>query len=574
MKRLLSALLAVLLMMGSCAYAESPAGYPEVMIDPATGKAYDLGGRTVTIIDYWTYWGRDENPDDYEAATYAYQDWLMETYNCTITQTQGTDWGNCADKMREFVSAPDGSLRVYIIEPGKVNSLMADGSAADWNRSVTVDTSDPRWNQAVVDFSSAAGGTYGVSAGNHEPRECVFFNKRLLTEAGIDWNTIYDMQQNKTWTWDVLESMLAKAQRDTDNDGVIDVYGMTGSNVQFFQMGVFSNGGSFFEYDADGKLQPGMTDEKTVTGLNWAKDIWNRYARKAQDGDNWNYYVDVWQNAQAAFYIGQTYEGFGGSTMSGLADEWGMVAFPLGPGGSKYLTLVSENTALIPNVYDDRDLSLISMIYDMWVRTTPGYDTEDGWIGNKYNYTDERAVEETYGMLREPENAMVDLTTLLGTVNDVLGVSLLWSMESATVEELIEAGLPAWQEMCDQLNAKRQLTVDLSGYDTMTLPSDLVNVEAEAFTGTDAQVIVLPDGCKTIGANAFSGCSRLLYVVVPSSVTSISPDAFSGCTGLQRVLVYRKSYASQFCWENGLTCMYLAEQQLFASPRMWTVELE
>jgi hypothetical protein len=42
----------------------------------------------------------------------------------------------------------------------------------------------------------------------------------------------------------------------------------------------------------------------------------------------------------------------------------------------------------------------------------------------------------------------------LGTQNDVLGSSLLWSLAGGDVASLIEAGMPAWQALCDQFNAK------------------------------------------------------------------------------------------------------------------------
>lgn len=576
MKKFLMLVLMIVLLAATGAAAEVPDGYPALVIDPATGLPYDLGGRAVTIYDFWSSSsGRVDSPTAEQQARYDYEDWLMETYNCTVSQRQGGNWGTCAQVMMDFVNSPDGSLRVYIIEPGKVGSLVTNGYAADWNRSVSVDTSDPQWNKAVVEGMSAAGGTYGVTTGNSEPRQCLYFNKCLLEEAGINWNTIYDMQANDTWTWDAFETLLKKVHRDTDNDGVIDVYGLTGSESDFYYMGVFSNGGSFFQYDENGKLEVSMTSESAKQGLKWTQGVWARYARPYLDGDNWDYYKSAWYNGEAAFYIYQAYGGFNdNSEMAGMLDPWGCVAFPMGPKGDQYLTVVSENTALIPNVYDDREIAMISMIYDLWKRPTPNVSSDDAWIGNKYEYTDDRAVDETYGMLRDPENAVVDLTYLLGPVNDVLGVNLLWGMQGATVEELLEAGLPAWQAMCDELNARRVLTVDLTGFDTMELPSDLITVEAGAFTGTDAEVIVLPSGCRTIGANAFANCPRLLYVVIPSSVNSISADAFSGCSSLQRALVYRKSYASQYCWENDLTCMYLAAQQLSASPRVWTIDLD
>ena len=100
MKKALILLFACLLLVCSVAAAEAPANYPEIRIDPLTGKAYDLGGKTVYILDYWSGDGdRVTAPTEEQQAQYDYQDWLMETYNCTIVQKQGGDWSTCAEEM-------------------------------------------------------------------------------------------------------------------------------------------------------------------------------------------------------------------------------------------------------------------------------------------------------------------------------------------------------------------------------------------------------------------------------------------------------------------------------------------
>ena len=118
-----------------------------------------------------------------------------------------------------------------------------------------------------------------------------------------------------------------------------------------------------------------------------------------------------------------------------------------------YVTNINENSYLIPNVYTEDVNAKIAFIIDMWTKPTPGYDDEFGWVGNKYNYTDERAVDETYAMLRNPAHGWADLTYLLGTNHDVLGNSLLWVLgNDSTPAQLVEAGMPAWQAMCDTFN--------------------------------------------------------------------------------------------------------------------------
>ena len=572
MKKLFLLLMVVCLLCPMiAAHAETPAGYPEVKIDPATGKPYDLGGRSVYIYDFWTNWDWHTTYHDteQEKAQFAYRTWIEKTYNCKVYQTQRGDWNTCAEEFIKFYKNPEDSLSVFIIEPGKVAQLINNNYAADWNRSLTVDVS----NQGVTsEFTSVGDSTYGASTDANEPGILLYFNKDHLEAAGIDWNVIYDMQRAKTWTWDAFEKLLKQTQRDTDNDGVIDVYGLTGSSDLLYRISVFSNGGDYFHYDENDQLSVGVNSEKSLAALNWAQNIWQCYAYPQPEGANWDYYVQAWNNGISAFYISQYYAGFyGGTEMPDV--RWGSVAFPMGPEMDRYVTTATQNTALIPNVYDDKELSMLTLIYDLWMSPTPGY--ENSWLDDKNAHVDDRAWNETYVLLREPANMVADLTTLLGTTNDVLGVNLLWSLNAFTPAELVEAGLPVWQEMCNDLNEKRELTIDLSGLKTLTFPEDLTAIEANAFENTGAVVVEISEGCTSIGARAFANCDQLSYVVIPKSVTSISPDAFEGCDALQRVLVYRKSYASQFCWENGLTCLYLVDQQpLSLMPRMWTISLD
>ena len=408
---------------------------------------------TITIYDYWSGDGaRVAEPSEEQQAQYDYRDWIEATYNVKIEQKQGGDWGTCAEEMINFVSAPDGSLRAYIIESGKVGTLVGNGIAAP----IDYDFSAEKWNKAMIDMWTIAGKTYAVSTGACEPHGVLYFNKRVLEEANIDWNTIYDMQANGTWTWAAFEDILKATTRDTDNDGINDIYGLVGSDFDMYVLSVFANGGCFFNFDENGDLQPAMNSEETISALNWARDIYFKYWGPTPEGANWDWYKEAWMTGKYAFYMYQAYGGFNdNSEMAAMEDEWGCVAFPVPNEGDTYVTVVSENMTLIPSCYDAETVSKIAFFNDLWTNTTPGYDAEDAWIGNKYNYTDERAVDETYAMLRESEHNAVMRVFFLGTQNDILGSPLLWSMGSSTPAELIEAALPAWQALCNSFNSAR-----------------------------------------------------------------------------------------------------------------------
>ena len=450
MKKLVALVLAAMMLLACMpVLAEAPEGYP------AIAEGVDFGGAEVFIYDYWTADdSRKDDPNEEEQAQYDYRDWLMETYNVKIRQIQKGDWTTNVQELTNFCTAPDGTLCLYILPPDFVGTPMANDLFAAWETDL-IDFEDDKWNDSTINFMTKGGKVYGVATGNSEPRQCLYFNKRVLEEAGINWVEIYDMQADGTWTWETFEALLKQIHKDVDNDGVTDIYGMTGNNSDLYMMGVVSNGGEFFRFNDAGELEIAVNSDEALTGLQWAKDIWNNYGFQQPADGSWDYFKESWKQGFCGFYMYQTYGGFNdNSEMADMADEWGCVAFPKGPKGETYVNITSDNVTVIPNVYDAETAAKLAFIYDMWSNATPGYDDEDGWIGNKYNFTDDRAVDETYAMLREPEHCVANATLYIGSVNDILGSPLLWQLGGATPAELVEAATPAWQALCDTFNGK------------------------------------------------------------------------------------------------------------------------
>ena len=453
MKKLFALLVsAVMLLTCAAVLAEAPEGYPEVK------EGIDFGGQTIYIYDYWSASSeRAADPTDEQQAQYDYRDWIEATYNCKVVQIAKGDWGSNATELANFVAAPDGTLCVFILPPDFVGGLLGNNALAAWNND-KINLEDELWNKFTLNnYTSVDGKVYGVSTGVTEPRQCLYFNKRVLEEAGIDWNTIYDMQADGTWTWEAFEDMLKKIQKDTDSDGITDIWGMTGSNVDMYRVAVFNNGGKFFDYDESGKMIIAVNDN-TLEAMQWAKDTWNTYGYQQPADGSWDYYKAAWKQGFCGFYMYQTYGGFNdNSEMADMADQWGCVFFPKGPKGDTYYHIASENVTVLPNVYDKETAANITYIYSLWMSPTPGYE-EDNWIGNKYNYTDERAVDETYAMMREVEHTAFDPVYSLGSVNDVEGADFLWNLGGSTPAELVEAKTPSWQGLLDAYNARASFT--------------------------------------------------------------------------------------------------------------------
>ena len=443
MKKIIALLLAALMLLASVAMAEEmPAKkYPDL----------DFGGETVYIYDWWSNGERNAEPDEDEAKLYAYRDWIEETYNVKIVEIALSDWeGNPAELANMVMNGVNDKLCLVAVAADFEGGPLANDLYMPWQ----IDLSAEKWNKAASDVMTKDGKVYGVHVGATEPRSCMFFNKRVLTEAGIDPETIYDAQADGTWTWDMLLDILSKVQRDLDNDGVNDIFGMTGSNDDLCIGLVFSNNAEFFTLDEEGKLAIGANSQEALDAFTMFRTIEDNYIAPQPEGSNWDWFKDFWKTGTTAFYAGQTWQGFNdGAEMADMEDEWGAVMFPMGPAAETYVSMACDNIYGVPNVYDDATALKIQQLYDVYTDDTPGVDTEDGWIGNKYNYTDDRAVDETYAMMRESEHSVANRTYLLGSTNDVLGSSFLWGpIWSMTAAEAVESATPVWQALVDAFN--------------------------------------------------------------------------------------------------------------------------
>ncbi len=70
------------------------------------------------------------------------------------------------------------------------------------------------------------------------------------------------------------------------------------------------------------------------------------------------------------------------------------------------------------------------------------------------------------------------------------------------------------------------------------IPDGVRSIGAGAFSGCDRlQSVELPRTLESVGRNAFSGCSSLKSIELPQGLKSIGWNAFSGCASLERVSI-------------------------------------
>ncbi len=364
--------------------------------DPATKKPYDFGGMTVKIYDWWSD-ASAPAASKAEEDQRAYRKYLEETYNFTVIQDNlGSGWNDYPKEVANYCITNGDDARIYFIDGRSAFAGLSAGLWADISKTPDIDWSKPKWNKAVCEVMPG----HSFAEGKPYPRHVIFFNKRILQENGFDPDEPYNLQAAGKWTWESFEQLCEKLTKDTDNDGIIDQYALSGFHTEFSWPAIYSNGGKIVNVDSNGRYYLDTSDN-VMEAWNWVHDIFAKYNKPAGEGANWDYFMSDFKNGATAFYNNQEYDAQSTGMLFDMKDDWGMVCFPLGPhGDGKYFSLNMDNMLVIPSCYSQEKVNKIMKIYDFWSDTVPGYDDPDSWKEYYYaSFRDTRAVDETLQLM-------------------------------------------------------------------------------------------------------------------------------------------------------------------------------
>jgi len=429
-----------------------------VLIDPATGKPYDLGGIEVIVRDWFTKAEREPAKTDFEEAQYAYQDWIQETYNFKIHGETIGDWGSVAQDFVDYVTAGgDDHNYVFTLHSGDPTMLSAvdNGLVYDLSTLDCLDFSEPKFANGVHKLYTIDGGIYAMRAGWAEPRTGVYFNKQILRDAGVDPESLYDMQANDTWTWDAFEDICEKVQQDTDNDGTVDIWAIGVNEGVMTSAAVFSNGGCFVGQDASGKYTYEFESPETLEALEWARDMFTKYDWNGPEGEDgsapaWDYYQGQFQNGGCAFCIDQQYCATPGNLFYEQPEELGFVMFPKGPKG-KLIQTAQDNICIIPSCYDADRAWKCAFAYSLYNEFVPGFEDYNPYVNTTATGNfDERACQETVPLMSA--NSTVELQSIIPNLD--MGAPFLWQIgpNCAPISEILDGCRDMYKQYIDEAN--------------------------------------------------------------------------------------------------------------------------
>ncbi len=424
------------------------------------GNVIDLGGMEITVRDWWSSGKRKDSPSEYEQAQYDYWDEIQKTYNFKINKISLDDWDTIPYDYVEYASAPDdGNNYVYTLKTDPaVTTAINQGLMYDLSSLGVFDFTEPKFaSNGLYEQFTRDGKVYAMSTGSPEPRTGVFFNKQILSEGGIEPDYIYDLQKADEWTWEKFEEILSKVQRDTDGDGIEDMFGISCREDIMTTAAIFSNRGKIIGWDkSNGEFTYNLEDENTINALEWVVDIYKEYDSHDPEGAEWDYYKSEFTEGHSAFMVDDEYcgmpQGFLDTIM--LNDKIGFVMFPKGPEGM-LINVWNDNLMVIPSNYSLDKARKIAFAYNLYTEPVPGYELYNERVADAEanGVFDERAKTETIPMMVANNHGTVAYHGLVPSLD--VGPDLLYWIDGKTVvSDAIESVRDTWLGYIDAANSQ------------------------------------------------------------------------------------------------------------------------
>jgi hypothetical protein len=370
----------------------------------------DVKGMDIVIGNWWTdYDTKTYKPmNEAEEMTLAWRTKIQRDHGFTMSEKNIASWGEMSGLAANSIMSGKPAASVFVLQPDwamalKTQDLLYPVSDIKDNNLTSPQPVErgaiaPRWNaQSIRDFT-INNKVYAFSNDvNISNAQVIFFNKRLLREAGIDPNFPYDQQKAGTWTWAVFLDMCHKLTRDINNDGIIDTYALPRDlSTDILDAILSSNGATYVDKDPrTGRYVNATNRPEFLEGLQFAIRLNNEGVMKPKpENARWDWYKPEFADGNVAMRIDESYVW---GELGNMRDDWGMVLFPKGPKSTNYRVFTRENILVIPRTYDEKTAEKIMYALQLWY--TP---VTDDWRSSLYNsFRDRRAVEETVALIRD-----------------------------------------------------------------------------------------------------------------------------------------------------------------------------
>jgi len=371
------------------------------------GSGVNLKGALITVASWWsTYDTATAEPrSESEEKELEWRIRVERENGFKLVTEQIADWDNYLPAIINEIMSGNKKYSYYQVSSEMAITLfkqgllypVSDSKVVDFKARDTIPFVRPAYNGIVDEYMTFNGKTYGWGYGlpnNGWGQAMLFFNPRFLVEAGIDAEYLYDLQKNNNWTWETFLDVCRKLTRDTNNDGITDIYALPIDDTREFLGGlIFGNNGDFVTLDAQGKAQLSVNTPNVIEAINFYNQLITEGLVWTTDwydwGQNWTAFVDqrVAMTFDPEWRKGQMNDGF----------EAGYVLPPRGPRSTQIRLGTMDGCNVIPAFFSPEEVDVILKGSEIW-NSPP----DDDWLqGHYWASRNVRDVLETVVMSRD-----------------------------------------------------------------------------------------------------------------------------------------------------------------------------
>ncbi len=272
-------------------------------VEEYTGPYPDLPEKTFpnAEMNFLTYDGNYFDIDLYNSESNGdvLQDAIIER-NLAIEEKYGIDivmhqipFANCYNEVYNLSAAGSLPYQALVVGFDQTYKMAASDLLLDLESEVPyINLDNPWWDQGTRNDCSINHKLYYVANSMtlkaHETTWIAMFNKKMLSDTGLDENDIYEYVKNGTWTLDKYTEITRQFIKDLNQDGYMntaDSYGTAyqGSGPDGFLIGA---GLRYITKDEDDRLIFQELDDRSLDILNKVYNICNNAFNSHYDGDN------------------------------------------------------------------------------------------------------------------------------------------------------------------------------------------------------------------------------------------------------------------------------------------------
>ena len=253
-------------------------------------------------------------------------------------------------------------MRQYEIWPAaKANALLPldDQTLVDAGLNYQDET---RWYQTAVKWTELFGHPWGLRVASKyvaiPSGYFVCFHKERCASAG--YADMYQIVRDKQWTWDKYREIARAVTKDTDGDGVNDIWG-TGATAWGNE--AVTNGVDFVG-EVDGKWQMTIGSEAGIRALQFLYDM--NYGDGTRLDEGSGACREAFANGTVAFnWSNMGHINGPGQTIYESEHDYGIIPMPMGPDATEYYSMTDNNDAFVI-MAANKDLDKVVPIMNEW----------------------------------------------------------------------------------------------------------------------------------------------------------------------------------------------------------------